>query len=637
MQLTSLSLQIQVVNVIAEVLQLLVLRPVWDTEGYWAHSIFNMAAPMASYRLMVPFALPLNGLLRFNDRGYTIGSVIWVRGDKWGDLADASLRTLVRCPEASTFTAHTAEAAADIFRARNPNAVLTGSVAASNLDRVGGLAVTAPPGAAVGDVLGVGDWVSVGKPGAAADELRAVTDVTASGIRVGPDLPGGLGGEAVELRRLDPAVVRLGQVGAPPDRPATTIARTVTFIRGEVVHFAHQLPAGVLTGGSVEVTEHLPAGRRQEGTGTLPVEHPVIRLADAADLSGFSVGDVVRIRSGGSSFARTVAEVRAPVELRLDEPLPVGAHTGLEVARLVPSTDPPVTGQTATGTRLTIGALPDLARFDGLLVQAPGAGGALEARHVVVQVLADLVVEPVPPSLHGVPVEVESLDVDVSTQATGTVGSPTRLDLAAGAERFPADSAVLVTAATGEPAAAGVASVDAGGQLTLADPLPAALGAGTAVTVTRLAPVAAATFPAEPIAAPGDHVVATVPDGSALGAGGALRIRGRGTTGGGAVRRLTAAPGLLAELDRPIPNTHATNITVTRLAPDPAAIRAGPPRPSSGSGSSSRPARCPTPSASSCTSSPSAPVGRRRSWRWPPSTAGPSSCGSQSTPRSRPR
>ena len=78
MQLTSLSLQMYIINILLDILQVFpVFRPAWDSDGYWNVSTWNLPAPVASYRLMVPYALLLNGLLNVQDAAWTLGNVIW--------------------------------------------------------------------------------------------------------------------------------------------------------------------------------------------------------------------------------------------------------------------------------------------------------------------------------------------------------------------------------------------------------------------------------------------------------------------------------------------------------------------------------------------------------------------------------
>lgn len=574
MQLTSLSLQIQVVNLIAEVIQLVILRPVWDSSGYWAHSIFNMAAPMASYRLMVPFALPLNGLLRFNDRGYTIGSVIWVRGDKWGDLASESQRTLLHCPEASSFTAARTEAAADVFRARNPNAVLSGTVGASDQRRIDGASVTNPSGATTAQVLDTGDWVAVAPAGATADQppdqLRSVSSVAASSILVDPALPASMGGQAVEVRRLDPAVVQLV-------RSQKSLARTVTFVRGTAVHFRNQVAGDFFDGEPLEVTELLPAGRRNAVTASLPIEHPLLRFPSAGDASAFSAGDVVRIESAGTAAARTIAGPGRAGELVLDSPLPTGSYTNVAVDRLTPSGGA-ATGQSATGARVTLGPGFALVRRDGLAIENTGGSPVTTERGIAAEVVLDLTVDALPTDLHGATGSAELLDLDVSVRASATVSGPSALAASgAGIGSLAAGDPVNIQPSSGGAAVGVLAMADAAaGTMTLVDPLPASLAAGTAVTVTRLGGAGASgTFTTETIAAPGDHVLVRVPESAVVAAGRALRIRRGGVTTGGAVRLVSAAPQVLADLDHAVPASHTTNLSVTRLAPDPAASRSG--------------------------------------------------------------
>ena len=125
MQATSASLQMYLIDFILDLGQIIAFREVWDTDGYWARSVYNLAAPTASYRLMVPWAFWLNGVMR-GSRAFTVGNVIWYSGSELRQLEDRSERDRVVADAIATFFTATDAAAVDVLRPRNPNLLLTG-------------------------------------------------------------------------------------------------------------------------------------------------------------------------------------------------------------------------------------------------------------------------------------------------------------------------------------------------------------------------------------------------------------------------------------------------------------------------------------------------------------------------------
>ena len=192
MQLTSISLQMEVINIVLEIPALIFGSIFASFQSYKNFSIFNGNLPMASSRLNVPFAIPLNGLLRFHDRGWTLGNIIWVRGEKWRSIERTGKRDLLSCANASTYVAAAEEAAADVYLARSPFTKATATAAAAVVaGQLTGVALTLPAAPVLlGDVFAVGDWISIRKPGDPTDEIRQITRVAAGTFNLSaPALP----------------------------------------------------------------------------------------------------------------------------------------------------------------------------------------------------------------------------------------------------------------------------------------------------------------------------------------------------------------------------------------------------------------------------------------------------------------
>src|SRR5262249_35172702 len=165
-QLNGLALELHVINIIIDILQVLIFRPAWDTDGYRLTSVFHFAPPVASYRLMAPLGLVLNGISTREGRAWTLGNVIFSRTKDLTDIEDAAKRDLLICNNAADYVAFANEAAANRFLSRNPLTVLSGAV--SNIGSGGsgatitGITITTPSGASLGQLLSTTDFVSVG-------------------------------------------------------------------------------------------------------------------------------------------------------------------------------------------------------------------------------------------------------------------------------------------------------------------------------------------------------------------------------------------------------------------------------------------------------------------------------------------
>jgi YD repeat-containing protein len=561
-QATSASFQMWMIDFIIDVAQVLVFRPAWDTDGYWERSVYNIPAPTASYRLMVPWALWLNGMMR-GPRPFTLGNVVWYSGTQLSDLESVSERGRVVGDVIAEFATATDTAAVDVMRTRNRQLLLTGDASASPVDTITDVGVTLPIGGpGLGAVLAVGDVVSVRVFGAATDELRKIAAITAPDLTLDPALPDSFAGQAVDIRRVDAGVMRLSNGDA-------TLARTIAIIRGSSAHVARPVPDEFFSDNDVTVEEFLPAPSPRLSLGTVVSEQLVVTFASGDDLGPYVANDVVRLLTAGFYVARLVTGTRtAPTaELVLDTSMPPGVHTAMEVARLTASGESSAPGQAVTGARLGVTGLANLAAREGVAVT--DAGGAVQ-RRIVTGLVLDCTVPTAPVAVVGIasfPVAVVRADPAVT--ANGTAETNTTIKTSPGqAATFTAGQPVEVTAG-GTAVRRLITTVDAGTDtLTLED--GHGFAAATAVTVTLMKTTPADTFSsAEPISGVGNHVLVTVPSFDVITAGATLLL---GTGANKALRDVGAAAPL-ADLDSALPASHATNVSVDRLTVDTSSIR----------------------------------------------------------------
>lgn len=563
MQLTSISLQMEVINIVLEIPALIFGSIFASFQSYKNFSIFNGSLPMASSRLNVPFAIPLNGLLRFHDRGWTLGNVIWVRGAKWRSVDRSNKRDLLACANAATYVASTEEAAVDVYRARSPFTKATATATAAQLT---GVALTLPAAPVVHtDVFSVNTWISIRKPGEPTDEIRQIDTIAGATYNLKPPaLPAGLFGP-VEITRLDSAIVKIA-------KDDSLIARSITFIRGTSVHFSKQIPEGFPLDG-LTVTEYMPSGKANSRQADSHKEFPVIRLAAAADLAGFAPNDFVRIRNGSTYFARTVGRKRGSRDLILADPLPVPAasvsYEKVEIVKLDGGAT--AAAQTAAGDRVNAGNLVDLRKFDGLTIENTGAVAPVAVtseRRIVLSLLLDCQVASLPNAVQGAPITPELITPDASKQADGTNTAPTVITTTAGqAGRFDNKQWVRVRKAPSTDAFTKITIVNsAANTITLADPLDAAtFPNGTAVTVTLLA--AGRKLKAENVSAPGDHIKVITEDPTELHLDDILRVSLQSNSDTAAVRKIAVPPTVVAVVDGPMPPSHVAGLTVRRFSP----------------------------------------------------------------------
>ena len=559
MQATSMSFQMELIDFILDLAQVIVLRPAWDTDGYWERSVYNIPAPTASYRLMVPWALWFNGVMR-GPRAFALGNVIWYSGTQLGYLEEKSQRDRIVADAIGSFVTATQAAAVDVLRPRNPSVLVTGTASNATRTQITGAAVSTPAGAGLGTLLVNGDAVSVRMVGANTDELRLITGVGPT-ITLDRALPDSFGAQAVEVRRLDPGIVRLTEGDE-------SLARTIAIVRGTSAHVARQVPDEFFGSDTVQVEEFLPAAARKVKGATVVAEQMLVDFAGGAALAPYTTGDVVRILSAGTYFARVVTGTRAPATIVLDTSLPAGVHLGMQVARLLPGGGAAV-NQSVVGTRLGVTGLNSLVAREGVGVTAAG----VVRRRIVTGLVLDCTVAALDASLIGPhPLPVAVVRPDPAKAADGTATAATVITTPAGqAAQFQSGQPVEVRAGA-TVVRRFLTAVDPDAN-TLTIDGPHGIAIGTAARVSLLATTAADTFTtAQAVAGAGDHVFVTVSGFGAITSGQVLLI---GSGSSRALREVTAAPALLADLDSALPASHSSNLGVERLTVDGGSVREG--------------------------------------------------------------
>jgi YD repeat-containing protein len=585
-QLNGLALELHVINIIIDILQLIIFREVWDTDGYWLTSVWHFAPPVASYRLMVPLGLILNGISTRDGRAWALGNVIFSRTKDLTDIEEAAKRDLLVCDNASDYVAFANEAAAGSLLARNPLTQLSGTIGAIGAagppatgGTITGVAVATPAGGSLAGVIKVNDFISIRLAGAGVDEVRSVASLTgAAQINLNsPPLPAIYSGQPVELARLDQSVLRI-------EKDSNRIARAVRFIRGKAIHYGVQIPDGFPTDG-LAVAEYLQAGVKKTANNVaFPAELILLRMSQAADIMGYTPGDFIRILIAGAFTARKVEGTQPDADLLIDAPLPgTTGLTGLQVVKMNLSgaavggqATPSDSSGNPIADRVTVTAMTDLRKFDSLTITDATATPTV-LRRIVSDLFLDCTVDPLPATLQNTIMQMERLGPDTSVEATAKIqgGSGTQI------QNDPGQTAVFQTAqavrvrrqSDGLEGFGVIASVTAAGLLTLDDPLPVAqFGDGTDVVVTLLTSAGSAAI-ALSGAPPASHVVATVVLPTDFSANDLVRVRLAVNPGGGVVRTLVVAPVLTAKVDTALPNTHFTNVTVQRFVADPATER----------------------------------------------------------------
>lgn len=573
-QITAAAFQLEAINVVLDLAQILIGRPIWDTDGYWNNSIFNIAPPVASYRLMVPWALILNGLTR-GPRTWTLGNVIWTSGKELRKEESVGARSLIECSNTSDYLAARAEIPDTEVRARSKFATGTATVDSTGQDLIN-LAVTAPAkGAATGAAIWTGtgaNGVAIRLPAAPAgvDEVRMVgsaSSTTTSLPLSEPPLPSAYFNQPVEIVRLDPVYVRIEHPGDGGGGGGDVTARTITSVRGQTIHHSEPMPEKFPNDG-LTITELMRTGVPKDANVNVLSELLVLRLGKNEDQPKFPAGALVRVRGQAKFRPGIVARPRATRDLVLTEPLDSSPSAtkfdNAEVARM-DDTGNSAAGQSADNDIIGAGNLSALKKLDGLVIT--DAAGALVVRSFVVQLMLSCpMTPPLPTALHNQSLIVERLTTDTASfQVAGKVSSTTVIaDASDTVSQLKAGDAIAVSNPPAKRAFNTIASV-AGKQITLDDPLPAAdFPNGVAVTIHPT--TAGSRIKAEPVKAPGDRLLIDAETTADVAVDDALRVRVDASGGAVRARRLDTAPTVAARVDSPIPGAPRSGLTVRHFA-----------------------------------------------------------------------
>jgi YD repeat-containing protein len=604
-QLTSISLQMYALNIVATVLMTFpgfgFLWPGGKDSFYRKTFAFDIAAPTASPRFG-SFALVLNGLLTYNGgRNWTLGNVIWARGSEWRDIETRSKRDIVIAPNASAqLFAATKERVADRTRVQNDAVALSGTIAAPaggaaspvGGGQITGAAVTAPAGAAPADVLAPDDWVSVSA--GAVEERRRVVNAGATIDLDGPALPATLTG-AVTLKRLDVAVAKVRGTAVAP------VGREITFVRGDAIHVAMQLPER-FTGpdaGQLGVTEYLPAGNRAPlrlTAALMPPEFPLLRSDPDKDWTGYAVANVVKIAHGNDVFAVAITALNGTHELVIDPPLPPVAlparYDDCVVARCDAVTN--VAAQALAGGPTMLGA-GDVATgaktlkpgdvLEATVAPAPAPPALAVERRIVTAVAVTVPVAAINANaLINVELALDQLTAGTAVNGAMSGAAATTIVTTDPTKTgsFQAAKPVAVTnTATGHVGWGIVQSVDAATHtIVLVEALDPAADFPDAAAVTIAPLTAGRRWNVDNLTAVGATSLvvgvrpAETPE-TAPRAADVLWLHLKINATGGVVRKPTAEPSIRATLNSALPPTHAANLALRQLRPVDATRRTG--------------------------------------------------------------
>ena len=348
-QLTGLAYEMEFLNVIADLFLCLIFAPAWATDWYWKWSVYNLAPPAGSLRIGA-FAWVLNGLLKIHgDRDWTLGNVIWASGSEWSELAEAGSRDLVICENTADFLARKSPVAVDLFRVRNSEAKLRGTVSFAG-DTITG--VTWDPASAdnLNSCLPLADWLAISMGDDATEEYRRVShagapaagsiqlDSPATPVFFPSTLAVEYRGKSVTFEATEVAVKGTGVVSASGEEITNVTltsgtfdllyARTNLTVRADGikdaaatrVHSVAGMTINVVSDSHILATPALPASFFNQAV-------TIHRLDSSA----------VRLQAGGVTFGRSVKWVSGNV-LHLSKRIPAGfPGEGITVEELVPA------------------------------------------------------------------------------------------------------------------------------------------------------------------------------------------------------------------------------------------------------------------------------------------------------------
>jgi len=536
--------------------------------GNWSVNIFNAVAPLtASSRLMVPWAFPLNGLYTApsGGRAFTVGSVIWVRGSGQNTLEKTSKRDILVCTNAVEYSAAQDSVAANIFAVSRLGIKGTGTMDAN------AVLITAPvTDASVGVTFDKaflpGDGIGIHKAGVVQDEFQVFKNFSGANAQLDFALPADFISAAIDFYRLDPSMVKIEKEGR-------TLARTITFIRENSIHFQNQLPEGFPESG-LNASEYVfPADRK--ATDFTPLAQFVSIEFSTTDFGSYTPGDFLSILSGSTYFGRKMERQQGTRNVILDaELLPPAGGTldpSVEVAVMTVAAEPPVPGQSSTGDIVTLGAIRTLRKHDGLTI-AVGLG-PVEDRRIVLQMFLRCTVDNLPADLQGKALKVDLLLPDV-TRGNGTVTAADTVTVGKDqAKTFKVNQPARVTTGAGKEFTGVVKLVTAAAEtIQFTENMPAAdFAVNTAITIVVLK--AFKTLDAEPVAAPGGTVDVKSEDLADPIADELLFVRTASGPEVPAARKVQGTPVLVAQVDSP--TTSLNNLLIQTFTPDKAKTHRG--------------------------------------------------------------
>lgn len=568
MQVTTISLKMAALNFVIMLLPSLIDLIYSGAKGLplWGVNIFNAILPLlASSRLMVPWAFPLNSLYNASGSVFTMGSVIWMRGSQHRGLEASSKRSILVCANAADYLA-AGSVAADMFAVPRPNIKATGTVDATRR------LITAPvidPALApvtLAQAFRGGDSLGIRKAAGGQVEHLVVIAFPPGSFRLDVPLPADFAGAAVEFFRLDWPLVKI-------EKDGRTIARSITFVRGKSLHYQNQLPDDFPDSG-LKATEYMPHVDRKEHQFTPNSDFLLIEFS-TGDIGSYNPGDFLRILSGATYFGRKAERKQGTRNLILDTALNPPAATPIDpkvdVTVMTAAAEAPVNNQSSSGGKVTVGAIRTLRKQDGLLITG-GAGPDID-RRIVLQMFLRCTVDNLPAGLHAKPLKIDLLLPDV-TRGNGKATTADTVTVAKDeAKAFKEKQPVRVATGAGKEFAAVIKQVTAAAEtLQFTENLPAAdFPATTPVTVILLKAFKA--LDCEPAAAPGGTLDVKSDDLANPVADELVLVRPATGAELPVLRKVKGAPVVVAQVDS-APRNNA-NLTVQVFIPDKAKSHRG--------------------------------------------------------------
>jgi RHS repeat-associated protein len=571
-QLTGLAYEMEFINILCELF--LWFASIWiGKDEAWKWSVANLAPPAGSTRIGA-FAWVLNGPLKFHpDRCWTLGNVIWASGSGWAQLEKDGSRDLVMCDDAGNFLGRTNQVAVDLFRVRNPETKMQGTVSPSGTEIDGVNWTVAGATEPLATCLPAGTWLCISTGDEATEEYRRVASAAPGNIKLDspatpvggpspPALPATFCGHPVTIHRLDLTVVRLTAGGG-------TVGRTVKFVRGNALHLSWQIPAGFPSEG-ITVDELVPARNSKEGQVNLPASYLLLRFKDKDSRDKAKAAGFLRVQDETKRYATKAAAAKLDLDLTIDPPLPDPA-AGKKYQALV------VTNMTASGAsaagqdtfdtrkRVGLGNMAKTAKLnkgDGLEIS--NAAAAIE-RRIVTELRLQIPVDALPAAFEGKEVSVRRMRTLPATRSDAKMGVDGVIVPKDPKGALPFEAGQMLELRLADKYAYGTVDTQAAGDKTIkVKPIPGPDFAADTEIVACQVDTFGETWKSEAIVASRTTVVLPSPDGLDVGEDDILQIK-HPTAGDPDEIRRAGDPVTLAVLDSPLPDSHPGGLTVTQF------------------------------------------------------------------------